>query len=115
MLAAFLFENFTLELGWQDWILIMGHSATYIAIMLLYLYACALVPSLVALIGSTSTVYALIAQYTILSGIHPGNRNWMEIIGVALVIITSVVPSVVRARGQKYDHVISEEKELITK
>ena len=113
--AAFSFENFTLELDWSDWLLIMGHSATYIAIMLLYMYASALVPGLIALIGSTSTVYVLVAQYTVLSGIHPGNRNWMEILGVALVIITSVAPSVVKARGQNCNPVNSEMEELITK
>ncbi len=43
----------------------------------------------------------VIAQYTFLSGIHPGNRNWIEIFGVVLVVISSTVPAYMRAKHKQ--------------
>ena len=39
------------------------------------------------LIISTDVVFMLISQYTVLSSILPGHRNWIEGIGVVLVLI----------------------------
>ncbi len=40
--------------------------------------------------------------YTFLSSVQPapGNHNWIEILGVVLVIISSTVPSVVKTQGK---------------
>ncbi len=46
------------------------------------------------IIYSTSVVLLLISQYTILSSILPGQRNWMEVVGVFIVLIGSVLASV---------------------
>ena len=46
------------------------------------------------IIYSTSVVLLLISQYTILSSILPGQRNWMEVVGVCIVLIGSVLASV---------------------
>lgn len=32
-----------------------------------------------------------LAQFTILSNIHPGNGNWIEVVGVVLLILASVI------------------------
>ena len=78
--VALSIENINLRYDWSDWLLIMGHCATYVFLMSFLMYGSALVPSLVPIIGSTSTVYVVIAQYTFLSKIHPGNRNGMELL-----------------------------------
>ena len=94
-------EKFNFELSWTDWLLITGHCAAYVIIMPLYMYSSACVPSIVSIIGSTSTLYVVLAQYTVLSGINPGNRNSMEYGGIILVICSSVVPSIFKAWKQK--------------
>ncbi len=53
--------------------------------------------------GTTSTVYAVIAQYTFLSRIHPGNRNWVEILGIIVVVISATVPAYKRAKHKQRD------------
>ncbi len=45
------------------------------------------------IIISTLVVFFLISQYTILSSILPGQKNWMEVVGVFLVLIGSVLAS----------------------
>ncbi len=46
------------------------------------------------IIISTLAVVFLIPQYTILSSILPGQRNWMEVVGVFIVLTGSVLASV---------------------
>ena len=41
----------------------------------------------VTIIISMNVVLMLIPQYTVLSSIHPGHRNWMEVVGVVLVLL----------------------------
>ncbi len=45
-------------------------------------------------IYSTAVVFMLIPQYTLLASILPGQRNWMEVVGVFLVLGGSVSVSV---------------------
>ncbi len=94
-------EKFNFELSWSDWLLVTGHCVAYVIIMPLYMYSSAYVPSIVSIIGSTCTLYVVLAQYTVLSGINPGNRNLMEYCGIALLICGSVVPSIFKAWKQK--------------
>ena len=37
------------------------------------------------IISTPSIIAMLVAQYTILKDIHPGHRNWIEVLGVLLV------------------------------
>ena len=53
-----------------------------------------------AFIACTGAVYLVVAQNTFLSSVQPGNHNWIEILGVVLVLIGSTVPPVVKARGK---------------
>ena len=49
----------------------------------------------------------LIAQYTVLSSILPGHRNWMEVMGVILVLAGSGASSVFamfKTKKQDNDH-----------
>ncbi len=98
---AVMFEDIQgiLHLSWQDWLLVFGHGAAYAADMLLFMYTCSVLPgTLTAIISSTMLIYVSIAQYTFLSHIHKGNHNWVEILGICLVIISSTFPSIIKAR-----------------
>ncbi len=92
--VSFAIEKINWQLPWSDWLLVMGHCLTFLIHMPLYMYASAFIPSLVSVIGSMSTVWVTLAQYSILSDIQPGNRNAMEIIGIMLIICSSIIPSV---------------------
>ncbi len=98
--AALAIEKINFNLPWTDWLLILGHSITFVFHMPLFMYASVYVPGLVSIIGCTSTVYVTLAQYSFLSDIHGGNRNWMEIIGVLLILCSSLITSVVKQRKQ---------------
>ncbi len=81
-----------------------------------YMYACSVIAGTLNLvIGTTNAVYVVIAQYTFLSGKHPGNQNWIEILGVLLVVISSTVPAFMRAKHTNEDNnsEIEEHKSLI--
>ena len=66
------------------------HSATCAAIWPLSIYQTKTIAGNTAtLILSTQVVFMLIAQYTVLSSILPGHRNWMEVVGVVLVLLGS--------------------------
>ena len=43
---------------------------------------------------STSVVFFLVPQYTVLASILPGQKNWMEVLGVSIVLCGSVLASV---------------------
>ena len=96
--GALAIEKINLNISWTDWLLVFGHTASFGILLLSYMYACSVVAgTLNALVACTSTVYITIAQYTFMSGIQPGNHNWIEILGVVLVMISSTLPSVVKA------------------
>ena len=46
-------------------------------------------------ISSTSVVLMLIPQYTVLSSILPGHQNWVEVVGVVLILLGSIMGSVI--------------------
>ncbi len=101
-------EEVNLNLSWSDWLLITGHSAAYVIHMPMYMYVSGCVPSIVSIIGSTMTIYVVLAQYTVLSGIHPGNRNWMEYCGIVLVLCSSIVPSIFKAWKHKTNDQVTD-------
>ncbi len=46
--------------------------------------------TVVSIILSSSVVLFLIPQYTVLSAVLPGHRNWMEVVGVFMVLLGSI-------------------------
>ena len=48
-----------------------------------------------ALIASTMVIFLLAAQYTVLSSVLPGNRNWIEVVGVIFVLGGSTLVSII--------------------
>ena len=89
-----IFEDLVLPENWEQVLLVAGHSVTFVFHWPLYAYAAKyLSGNTVNLIQSTSVVFMLIAQYTVLSSVLPGHRNWIEVLGVGLVLTGSVAKS----------------------
>ncbi len=101
MCMSLAFEKQVFDCKWTDWILIIAHSATFVLIIPMEIYFSSRLPGVViSVIGSTAIVYPFIAQYTILSHIHSGYMNVVEIGGICLVMFGSVFPAIVKAVTQ---------------
>ncbi len=93
-------EEQVLPADLTDWLLVFGHCGTYGLIISVNMYVCSRLSGVVlSLIGGTSVIYMVIAQYTLLSNIHAGNHNWLEICGLVLVLVSSIFPSVREERN----------------
>ena len=80
----------------KDILLVIAHAGTYVFIMPLHLYGSLLVSgNLGSLIRTQTLVLVLIAQYTFLNNIHPGHRNWIEVVGVIYVLFGTIFSSLV--------------------
>ncbi len=104
LLGALALEDFNFQLlSWTDCIFVLGHCGTFTCLLLLQMYVSSVIPGVIfTLIGTTSVMYSLIAQYTFLSGIQPGNHNWMEILGIVFIIFSVSFPSVIKVMKQKH-------------
>ncbi len=103
LVGALILEDLNFQLSWTDYIFVLGHCATFPINLFLTMYVSSVIPGVIfSLISTTSVVYAVIGQYTILSGIQPGNHNWMEILGVALIIFSVSFSSVIKVMKQTH-------------
>ena len=94
-IIMFVFEEPVLPGTWYDFSLIMAHGLSYTFMWPVYFYSAENIEgNTYTLINSTSTVIMLVSQYTFLSSIHPGHRNWTEIFGAALVMFGFVLGSI---------------------
>ncbi len=74
---------------------VAAHCVASVSTVFFMVYAMQLVSGpLSSIILSSSVVLFLIPQYTILSSVLPGNKNWMEVVGVFLVLLGSFSASV---------------------
>ena len=74
--------------------LVLCHSLGYTIHWPLYLYSCRHISAnTVNILWSTPVVFSLVMQYTALSHVNPGHRNWMEVVGVVLVLLGSSLGS----------------------
>ena len=95
LIAMFIIETPVLPGNWFDISMVTIHSATCAAITPLIIYGSNTVSgNTVTIIVSTKVVLMLISQYTVLSSILPGHRNWIEVVGVFLVLLGSSMSSV---------------------
>ena len=79
----------------MQFILVFLHSAGYVFDLPSYVYGLQYVSANTGnIISCLTVVLMLIPQYTILSSIYPGNRNWIEVVGVVLVLLGSSLGSV---------------------
>ena len=101
----FIIETPVLPSNWFDSVLVIVHGLMYAAIWPLYIYGPKYISGhTVSAIISTQVVMMLIFQYTVLSSIHPGHRNWMEVMGAILVLVGSAASSVFEMfRNKKED------------
>ena len=80
--------------GYQ-WFLIILHCLPFVLPWPFVMYALQYISgNTVNILYSTIVIMMLIPQYTLLSTILPGNRNWIEVVGVVLVLIGSSLGSV---------------------
>ena len=88
-------EQPILPKDWMQLALIVGHSVTFVCSKPLVFYAVKyLSGNLYNIMHSTNVVFFLVSQYTILSSILPGNRNWIEVVGIMLVFLGSCMGSI---------------------
>ena len=91
----FVIETPVLPSNWFD-ISMVAHPQCYMCCHLaswFFMDQLLLLETLFSLILSTQVVLMLIAQYTVLSSISPGHRNWLEVVGVMFVLIGSSLSS----------------------
>ena len=90
-----IFENPTLPENWMNVLYISGHSLSYAIIWTTNILAAMYISgNTINIIFSTTVVLMLLPQYTVLSSIHPGHRNWIEVLGVLLVLFGSSLGSI---------------------
>ena len=93
--AMAIFETPVLPTNWLDGLFISGHCFTYAVIFTTGVISNMYVSgNTVTIMYSMTIVLMLIPQYTILSSIHPGHRNWIEVVGAFLVLLGSSLGSV---------------------
>ena len=95
IILMFIIETSVLPSNWFDVAMVTIHSFSYAGIWPLYIYGPNHISgNTVMAIMNTQVAFMLIAQYTMLSSILPGHRNWMEVAGVILVLAGSGASSV---------------------
>ena len=98
------FEKPVLPENGKDYLLVMGHVLSYMFAPAGYLYAAPLLDgNTVNILYTTTIIYMVIAQYTVLKYIQPGHRNWIEVVGIVLVVIGCVLSPVVTLLKKWYN------------
>ena len=79
-----------------QWLLTAGHSVSYALHLPLFMFGSKCISgNMVNLVHSTTVVFMLVAQYTVLSPILPGDRNWIEVVGVVFVLCATASGSII--------------------
>ena len=100
LVLMLLLETPVLPNNWYDIILIAFHCVSYLAMWPLYMFAIKYISgNTFNIISSSMVVLMLVTQYTVLSSVLPGHRNWVEILGVALVLLGSALCSLLELYG----------------
>ena len=87
-------ETPTLPDSWTEALYVLGQSIGFtLSWPTIYFAAQYISGNSINMIFSTSVVFMLLAQYTVLSSIHPGHRNWLEVLGVIFVLVGSSLKS----------------------
>ena len=89
------FETPVLPMNWYDGLLAFIHGSAYGLNILVSTYALKYISgNVMNLIFSLNVVFFLVSQYTILSSVRPGHRNWIEGLGVGFVLMGSSLSTV---------------------
>ena len=98
----FALETPVLPSSWFDIAMVTIHSVECAVLWRLYIYAPRFISgNTLTLILASDVVVMLIFQYTVLSSIHPGHRNWIEVVGVILVLLGCSVSSLLELLNTK--------------
>ena len=101
LVAMLIWETPVLPSNWFDTLLIALHCFAYVFVWPLHFYSLKHISgNTFVLISCTNVAFFLAAQYTVLSSILPGNRNWIEVVGVFLVLVGSMLVSTVEIYKQ---------------
>ena len=95
-------ESPVLPSNWFDATMVTIHSGECAVLWRLYIYAPKYISgNTLKLILTSDVVVMLIFQYTVLSSIHPGHRNWIEVVGVTLVLLGCSMASLLELLNKK--------------
>ena len=101
-IAMVTFENPSLPRNARQSIILTAHCVAYVLVWPSCTYPAKYISgNAMNVIFSTSVVLFLVAQYTVLSSIQPGNQNWMEVLGVFLVLFAACVTPVIEIYYKK--------------
>ena len=96
IIGMLILEEPGLPKDFSDIALVGGHAVTFALIMPLFCYGSLLISgSLGAIIRSLNLIFVLAAQYVLMKDILPGHRNWIEVLGVILVLFGAIFSSIV--------------------
>ena len=89
-----IFENPVLPSNWLEVFYMSLHSVVYILVQPLEIIAASHISgNTINICLSSIVIFMLIPQYTFLSHIHSGHRNWMEVLGAILVFLGTTLGS----------------------
>ena len=101
-ILIFALESPVLPSNWFDAAMVTIHSVKCAVLWRLYIYAPKYISgNTLTLILTSDVVVMLIFQYTVLSSIYPGHRNWIEVVGVILVLLGCSVASLLELLNTK--------------
>ena len=96
------FEKPVFPRSMGEFLLVSIHVGGYVIMFPLFLYGSLKISgSLGSILRCTTLLFALVAQYTVLSEILPGHRNWIEVFGVVLVLIGTILSSIVEVCSKR--------------
>ena len=102
VVCMLMFERPLLPENWYQFFLICIHCLAYVLIWIFMMFALAFTSAnAVNLTLSITVVLMLVSQYTVLSSILPGHRNWIEVVGVVLVLLGSAMVSALELWNSK--------------
>ena len=94
-IVMFIVEEPTLPTSIRVTALVFVHTLSYLFIYPLFCYGSLLISgSLNAIIRSLLLLIVLAAQYLLMKDIFPGHRNWIEVVGVFLVLFGAIFSSI---------------------
>ncbi len=104
-----IFDSFTFPTISTDIILFISQALSGSVATLFILCSVANTsPVLCSLALTLQLFFLLILQYTALQDIMPGNQNWIEVLGVILVILAAIAPPIWNVVTTKYSHVLEK-------
>ena len=92
----FYLEDPVLMLTLTQWMFVLGHAVLSAACSFLTIQAGHYVPGpSISVVFSFEVMTMLVAQYTIMHSLMPGNYNWIEVAGCIIITLGASIPSIV--------------------